>query len=219
MERISSLERQGDVKARVCGYLRVSTDRQDVENQRLEILDLANRLRLGWVDFVEDTASGGRSWRRRALGRAFDTLTADDVLVVAELSRLGRSMLEIMQVLSLAVERGVRVHAAKGDWALDESLPRNILAMVLAMAAEIERELISQRTKAALRTKQTQGARLGRPPGPGKSLLDPHMDDIRGALAVGMPKTRIAARYDTTTRNLSRWLARRGIGNDGSLQN
>lgn len=87
-----------------------------------------------------------------------------DTLIVSELSRLGRSMLECMEILSVAVEKGVRIYAVKDNWSLDSSIQSKIVAMAFSMASEIERDLISQRTKEALRYKKEQGIKLGRPP-------------------------------------------------------
>ncbi len=196
---------------KTCAYLRVSTDRQDAENQRLEILKLANDKGLGQVLFTEDSASGKTNWKQRKLGEVLEGLEAGDVLLVAELSRLGRSMLEIMEILSICVEREIKVYAAKGSWALDGTMQSKIVAMVFAMAAEIERDLISQRTKAALATRKAQGVKLGRPSGPGKSKLDVHEEAIREYLDLGVPKKRIAEILGTSPRNLSHWLKQRGI--------
>jgi len=90
-------------------YIRVSTDKQDADNQRLEILRLANDRALGQVRFVEEVVSGRKSWRDREIASVLDSLKAGDALVVAELSRLGRSMLEIMEILSIATQRGIKV--------------------------------------------------------------------------------------------------------------
>jgi len=192
-------------------YVRVSTDRQDVENQRLEILQLANTKALGPVAFLQEVISGRKPWRDRALGPAFDELKKGDAVIVAELSRLGRSMLEIMEILSQAVQRGIRVYAAKGTWALDGSLQSKIFAMVLAMAAEIERDLISQRTKAALKAKVAAGVTLGRPKGPGKSKLDDKATRILADLDRGVTRRRIAQDLGTTEGNLRNWLNKRGL--------
>lgn len=192
-------------------YMRVSGDRQDAENQRLEILKLANDLDLGRVDFVEEVVSGRRSWRERAISGIIGGMEKGDVLVVAELSRLGRSMLEIMEILSQATRAGIRVYACKGDWRLDGSLQSKVVAMAFAIAAEIERDLISQRTRAALATRRAAGVTLGRPRGPGRSKLDPHHEEITGLLALGLPQTRIAARYGTSPRNLAHWMRQRRI--------
>jgi DNA invertase Pin-like site-specific DNA recombinase len=209
---------------RTWAYLRVSTDAQDVDNQRLEVLDLAKRLNLGAVEFVEDNAvSGTIPWRQRALGDLMDRMGGGDALVVAELSRLGRSMLEIMEILAEATRREIRIYAVKGGWTLDGSLQSKIVAMVLAMAAEIERDLLVQRTRAALETRKALVAagktwtsksgrvvdRLGRPSGPGASKLDPHAGEIRELLALGVPQTKVAAKFKTTARNIRHWLAMR----------
>jgi len=201
--------------SKTVAYIRVSTDKQDVENQRLEILKLANERGLGPVQFVEETVSGRKSWKDRVIAGHLEALRKGDVLIVAELSRLGRSLLEIMEILSIATRAGVKVYAAKGDWSLDGSLQSKVVAMAFSMAAEIERELISQRTKAALATKKAQGVVLGRPRGPGKSKLDANEQEIRGLLALGVPQSKIAAKYQTTSRNLWNWMRKRSISKDG----
>ena len=190
-------------------YIRVSTDKQDVDNQRLEILALANQKKLGTVTFIEETVSGKKTWKERALSTIVNDLSKDDIIIVAELSRLGRSMLEIMEILSIATQKHIRIYAAKGNWALDGSMQSKIIAVVLSMAAEIERDLISQRTKAALATKKANGFKLGRRPGPGKSKLDQHRDDIMEYLSLGVTKKRIAEKVHTTVGNLHHWLKKR----------
>ena len=206
-------------------YIRVSTDKQDVENQRLEILKLANDKGLGKVKFIEETISGRKSWRDRLLAPTLNDLSKDDALIVAELSRLGRSMLEIMEILSISTQKGIRIFSAKGDWSLDGSMQSKIIAVVLAMAAEIERDLISQRTKAALNTRKELAKNgktwiskngnvctgLGRPTGPGASKLDEHKDDILELLDLGVTKKRIAHKMETTAGNLNHWLKKRNI--------
>lgn len=203
------------MSGKTIAYVRVSTDRQDAENQRLEILKLANERGLGKVEFVEETVSGRKSWKDREIAEHLEALAKGDVLIVAELSRLGRSLLEIMEILSIATRTGIRVYAAKGDWSLDGSLQSKVVAMAFSMAAEIERDLISQRTKSALATKKAQGMVLGRPKGPGKSKLDVNEEEIRGLLALGVPQIRIAAKYQTTTRNLWNWMKKRSISKEG----
>ena len=192
-------------------YIRVSTDDQDVKNQRLEILRLANEKGLGKVKFVEETVSGRKTWRDRELAQVIESLKKDDVLIVSELSRLGRSMLEIMEILSISTQRGIRVFACKGKWELDGSIQSKIIAMVLAMASEIERDLISQRTKAALATKKAAGVKLGRPSGPGKSKLDELKEEILELIELGVTKKRIAQKIGTTVGNLHHWLRKRAL--------
>lgn len=198
-------------KSKAVGYLRVSTAEQDLEKNKADILSLANSLDLGKVEFIKETVSGRVSWKKRKLSKVVDGLAKGDSLIVSELSRLGRSMLECMEVLSIALERGVHVYAVKGNWRLDTSIQSKIVAMAFSMAAEIERELISQRTTEALRVKKASGAKLGRPKGPGKSKLDPFQPEIEGLLANGATQKFIAERYDTTEANLHNWLKKRGL--------
>ncbi len=120
-------------------------------------------------------------------------------------------MLECIEILSVAMQRGIRVYSVKGDWHLDNSIQSKIMAMAFSMAAEIERDLISQRTKEALRAKKAAGIPLGRPKGPGKSKLDPFQPEIEALLANGATKTFIAERYSTTPANLTNWMKKHGV--------
>ncbi len=120
-------------------------------------------------------------------------------------------MLECMEILSLATQRGINVYAVKGNWRLDQSIQSKIIAMAFSMAAEIERELISQRTKEALRYRKAQGMKLGRPKGVGKSKLDAYRPEIEGLLANGTTQRFIAKRYKTTEANLHNWLKKHGL--------
>jgi DNA invertase Pin-like site-specific DNA recombinase len=195
----------------VVGYLRVSTADQDLEKNKADILQLANNHDLGRVHFVEEKISGKVSWRNRKLAEVLGTLQADDSIIVSELSRLGRSMLECMEILSVATQKRINIYSVKGAWHLDQSIQSKIIAMAFSMAAEIERDLISQRTKEALRFKKAQGMLLGRPPGPGKSKLDPYRPEIEGLLANGSTQKFVACRYHTTEANLHNWLKKRGL--------
>jgi DNA invertase Pin-like site-specific DNA recombinase len=198
-------------KPKTIGYLRVSTGVQDLDKNKADILRLANQEDLGRVQFVEEKASGKVTWRKRRIADLLETLQAKDNLIISELSRLGRSMLECMEILSIALQKGIRVYAVKGNWHLDQSMQSKIIAMAFSMAAEIERELISQRTTEALRYRKAQGMQLGRPPGPGKSKLDPYRPEIEGLLANGATQRFIARRYKTTEANLHNWLKKHGF--------
>ena len=116
-----------------------------------------------------------------------------------------------MEILAMAAQKGNQLYAVKGEWQLDGTMQSKIMAMVFAMAAEIERELISQRTKEALRVKKAAGATLGRPRGPGKSKLDRYQPEIEALLANGSTQKFIAKRYGTTEGNLYNWLKKRGL--------
>lgn len=179
-------------------YLRVSTLDQSLEKNKADILNFANHRDLGQVQFVEETASGRKPWRDRQIACVLEALQDGDALLVAELSRLGRSMLECMEILALATHKGIRVYAVKGNWQLDQSIQSKIIALAFSMAAEIEHDLISQRTQEALHFKKEQGIVLGRPRGPGKSKLDAVRPEIEGLLANGSTQKFIARRYHTT---------------------
>src|SRR5712692_9536244 len=131
-------------------YLRVSTIDQDIEKNKAAILDLANSKHLGHVDFVEEKISGKVPWKQRKIAVILEGSEKNDTIIVSELSRLGRSMLEFMEILSIASQKGINIYAIKGNWQLDNSIQSKIIAMAFAMAAEIERDLISKRTKEAL---------------------------------------------------------------------
>jgi DNA invertase Pin-like site-specific DNA recombinase len=193
-------------------YLRVSTLDQDLQKNKSDILQLANDKQLGHVEWVEEKASGRITWKQRAIGNLIvEKMQPEDTLIVSELSRLGRSMLECMEILSVAAQKNISIYAVKGNWQLDSSIQSKIVAMAFAMAAEIERDLISQRTKEALAAKKKMGIKLGRPTGTGKSKLDKHRVEIEALLANGSTQAFIARRYDTTEANLSRWLKKRGL--------
>ena len=198
-------------RPRTMAYLRVSTNDQDVEKNKADILMLANRHDLGHVHFVAETVSGRIPWRRRKIAQVLEDLQAGDTLIVSELSRLGRSMLECMEILAIVAQKRLNLYAVKGAWQLEDSMQSKIMAMVFAMAAEIERDLISQRTKEALRMKKATGVQLGRPRGPGKSKLDPYQPEITALLANGSTQKFIAKRYGTTGGNLHNWLKKRGL--------
>ena len=193
------------------GYLRVSTVEQDLEKNKMEILKLAHDKDLGKVKFVEEKISGKVPWRKRKISEVVDSLEKGDYIIINELSRLGRSMLECMEILSIAMQKGLHVYAIKGNWKLDDSIQSKIIAMAFSMAAEIERDLISQRTKEALRVRKASGKPLGRPKGPGKSKLDRFQPEIEALLKNGSTKRFIAKRYGTSEGNLYHWLKRRGL--------
>jgi DNA invertase Pin-like site-specific DNA recombinase len=197
--------------SRTIAYLRVSTVDQDMEKNKADILHLANDKRLGPVEWVEEQVSGRVSWRKREIAGVLEELQAGDSLVVSELSRLGHSMLECMEILSIASQKGIHIYAVKGDWQLDGTIQSKILAMAFAMAAEIERDLISKRTKEALAARKRAGKKLGRPKGNGKSKLDKHRPEIEAFLETGSTQRYIASRFNTTESNLSRWMKKHGL--------
>lgn len=198
-------------KQKTIGYLRVSTIDQDLEKNKHEILDLANNKDFGKVEWVEEKVSGKKSWKQRKIKEWIDKLGDGDRIIVPELSRLGRSMLEIMEMLSIAKEKGICIYAVKGGWELNGSIQSKVMAMAFSIAAEIERDLISKRTTEALRARKAAGVKLGRPKGPGKSKLDKHHEEIVALLRNGSTKSYVAKKYGTTLPNLYNWLNKNKI--------
>ena len=190
----------------ITAYLRVSTDGQDLQKNKADILHFANERGLGQVHWIEETASGRVSWRNRKIASVIEHAQPGDTLIVSELSRLGRSMLEVMEILSVATQKELKIYALKGNWSLDGTLQSKVVAMAFAIAAEIERDLISQRTKEALAARRRAGQALGRPKGVGKSKLDEHMAKIKELLANDVPITAIAKRFKTSPGNVHRWI-------------
>lgn len=204
-------EKEQPKQKKVVGYLRVSTMSQDLEKNKADILTYANDHKLGNVDFIEEVVSGKVSWKRRRVKEVIDWLGKDDWIIVAELSRLGRSMLEIMEIIAEAKKKEINIHAIKNGWTLNGTIESKILLMVFAMASEIERDLISSRTKEALRVRKESGVQLGRPKGAGKSKLDPHKDEIIALLRNGVPKKLVARKYGTAIVNLYNWIVKNNL--------
>jgi DNA invertase Pin-like site-specific DNA recombinase len=149
----------------IYGYIRVSTDRQTVENQRFEINGFCER-NVAVVDkWIEETISGTKTVQERKLGKLLKKMKKEDILICSELSRLGRNLLMIMGILNECMNRDIRVWTIKDNFRLGNDINSKVLAFAFGLSAEIERNLISQRTKEALARKRAEGVVLGRPKG------------------------------------------------------
>lgn len=149
----------------IYAYIRVSSDKQSVENQRFEILKYADAHKLVIDEWVEETVSSKKKLSDRILGTILKKLQASDILLVSELSRLGRNLMEVMSILHTCMERDVKMHTIKEQYELGNNINSKVLAFAFSLSAEIERQLISQRTKEALARKKSEGVKLGRPKG------------------------------------------------------
>ena len=188
-------------------YLRVSTVEQDTEKNKLEILKFANSKKLGNVEFIEEQISGRANFKKRALGVLLNKMQKGDILIVPELSRIARSMTQIFEVIGITNEKGIILYSLKESFCSnDKSITSTVATTIFALVAQIERDLISLRTKEALVAKKAQGIKLGRPKGKGKSKLDEHKDDILKLVELKVPRTIIAKQYHTTTTNLYKFL-------------
>jgi len=149
----------------IYGYIRVSSDKQTVENQRFEISNFCEKNSLTIDVWVEETISGMTKVENRKLGKLLKKMKKGDVLICSELSRLGRNLLMIMGVLNECMNRDIQVWTIKDNYRLGSDINSKVLAFAFGLSAEIERNLISQRTKEALARKKAEGVILGRPKG------------------------------------------------------
>lgn len=195
--------------SRVVGYLRVSTSKQEVEKNKAAIRELADEKGFGMPEWVEEVISTRVHWTKRKIGSLLEELEEGDKILVSEMSRLGRSMLEIMTILQICTDKKIEVHAVKGDWSLDNTINSKIIAMAWSIAAEIERDLISKRTKESLRAVKAKGVKLGRKKGVSK--LDDRRGEIVQMLKEGRTQKYIAEIIGCTPATLSVWLKEHGI--------
>lgn len=152
-------------KKMIYGYIRVSSDKQTVENQRFEINNFCNKQNITIDGWIEETISGTRAYNKRQLGLLLNKVKKDDVIICSELSRLGRNLFMIMEILNICMTKECRVWTIKDNYRLGEDIQSKVLAFAFGLSAEIERNLISQRTKEALARKKAEGVVLGRPKG------------------------------------------------------
>ncbi len=147
------------------GYIRISTDKQTTENQRYEILKFAGIKQLIIDEWIEETISSTKKLDVRKFGELLKKMQKGDVLVVSELSRMGRNLMQIMKILHDCMEKDVMVYTVKENYELGNNINSKVLAFAFGLSAEIERNLISQRTKEALARRKAEGQILGRPKG------------------------------------------------------
>ena len=176
----------------IYGYIRVSTDKQTVENQRFEISRFCKTQKIKINKWIEEKISGTKLPEKRQLGTLLNLAQEGDIIVCSELSRLGRSFFMIMSILSDCMKRGVRIWTIKDNYRLGDDIQSKVLAFAFGLSAEIERNLISQRTKEALARCKSEGVILGRKPGKAKNVkLSGHEKEIRKMLRDGKNKAEI----------------------------
>ena len=198
----------------IYGYIRVSSDKQTVENQRFEINKFCKNERLNVDDWIEETISGTKNFSKRQLGLLLKKVHKGDVIICSELSRLGRNLFMIMEILNICMTKECRVWTIKDGYRLGDDIQSNVLAFAFGLSAEIERNLISQRTKEALARKKAEGVVLGRPKGKRCRLCPKCLAKhqwIKRMLADGKTKTYIAHRLKVSKGTLYRYLVYTGL--------
>lgn len=202
------------VETMIYGYIRVSTDTQTVENQRAAILAFAEKEGLHIDDWIAETISGAKLYQKRELGRLLKKVKKGDTILSVEISRLGRSLFMVMEILSICMTKGIQVWTINDGYRLGDNLTSKVLAFAFGMSAEIERSMISQRTKDALKLKREQGVKWWHDKGQ-RLRLNPKCaarhDWIVEQLAAGKTKVWIAKRLKVGKATLYRYLIYTGL--------
>ena len=195
----------------IYGYIRVSTDKQTVENQRFEINEFCKKNGIKADKWIKETISGTKEPDERKLGGLLYNLQKGDILICSELSRLGRNLLMIMSILNMCMTKGVQVWTIKDNYRLGNDINSKVLAFAFGLSAEIERNLISQRTKEAMARIKAQGDHVGRPHGAKSSELKLTGKDkqIRKMLIQKKSKTKIAEKLGVSRTTLRSFLRNR----------
>lgn len=190
-------------------YLRVSTDQQDADAQRHGVTAYAARHALAVDEWITDVKSGATSWTTRRLADLHKTMQPGDVLLVAELSRIGRSTLDVLDALRAFADIQAAVHIVKQNMLVDGSINSKIITTMLALAAEIEREFIRARTIEGMANAAANGRHPGRPPGPAETLkLTNRHAEIVKLLDAGVSQTAIAKLCQVGRNTVKRYIER-----------
>lgn len=202
------------------GYIRVSTDKQTVENQRFEILEFAKKNGISVDRWFEETVSGTIVPEQRALGRLLSVIKKDDLIICSELSRLGRSLFMIISILNKLLESGARVWTIKDGYRLGDDIQSKVLAFAFGLSAEIERNLISQRTKEALERRKREGIKLGRPKGKQRAFLKLDGAEIGTTLMLlnGISINRIANLYGVHRNTVKEFIKRKDLLSENNVK-
>lgn len=201
-------------------YVRVSTDDQDYRNQKFEILNYCDRAGMKVDKWLEVEMSSRRSAKDRRIDELLANLKSNDRLLVSELSRLGRSTGEVIQLIKTLTDQKIEFVAVKQGFRIDsqnnKDMTSKVMVTIFSLLAELERDLISERTKMGLARARASGKKLGRPKGPGKSKLDGKEDAIIGFLDKGVTRANIAKILDVTWGTMDNFIKTRGLQTTGS---
>ena len=202
--------------AKTIAYIRTSTDKQDLNNQKLEIFEFSKKNKLEVDDFIQMTISSRKTSKERRIDEMLLTLEDADTLIVTELSRLGRSTAEVIGLVNELIKKQVRVIAIKQNLDIKQhDMTSKVMITLFSLFSELERDLISLRTKEALANKKAQGIQLGKPKGTiQKSKFDNDIDKIKELLNLGLSVRKIAIFLGYTNHiGLNTYIKKRDIKN------
>ena len=191
---------------KIYGYVRVSSDLQNCANQHYEIETFCKKNHLVIDEWVEEVISSKKILKERKLGKLLSKLKKDDILITTEISRLGRNMLEVMGILQHCLEKDCQVWTIKENYRLGVDIQSKLLAVVFSLVAEMERQMISQRTKECLKRLKDEGKHLGRPYGFTYRKLHKKHNKIKELLDRQIPKAQIAKLMGCSWATLHRYI-------------
>ncbi len=200
-------------KIMIYGYVRVSTEKQTLENQRYEIEQFCRRQNIKIDKWIEETISGAKSPEKRLLGSLLSHITEGDLIIATEISRFGRTLFMVMQILNHCLERGARIWTIRDNYRLGDDIQSKVLAFAFGLSAEIERNFISQRTKEALARKKEEGVVLGRREGSKNHhlKLDGKEDRVVSMMRRGASVIAMARRLGVNRSTVTAYIKQRGL--------
>ena len=192
----------------IYGYVRVSTNKQVVDNQHFEISTFCKKKNIYIDKWIEESISGTKSYEERGLGKILRKCKKGDILICTEISRLGRSLFMIMDILNICMKKGAQVWTIKEGYRLGEDIQSKVLAFAFGLSAEIERNLISQRTKESLARLKAEGKRLGRPLGSKnkKNKLEGKEEEIVRLINLNIPIKKISKKMRVHPNTMTKYL-------------
>ena len=200
----------------VYSYLRVSTQQQQKDDgyQKSQILEYANENKLGSVEFIEDVVSGAKDWKKRKIGQLVNDMNENDILLVNEFSRLGRSLLDILDILKSLKEKGCVVHIVRDKMVIADNINSKLMVFMFGLVSEIERDLIKSRVQEGVKNSRANNPTKswGRPKGSlYASKLDEKREHIIELLEKSISKSSIAKMLDVNYQTLCSYIKTRGL--------
>jgi DNA invertase Pin-like site-specific DNA recombinase len=196
----------------VYGYIRVSTKQQNYHYQKNQILNYCNENKLGNVEFISDVVSGSKDWKKREIGEFVENSKEGDILVFNEFSRLGRSLLDVLEVLKILKEKNVDVYVVRENMKITDDFSSKLMVFMFSLVSEIERDLIKSRVKEGIENKRKDNPNWGRKKGNiYSSKLDSNKDTIIELLQKGISKNSISKLIDCNYQTLNSYIKSRDL--------